>query len=178
MRTACRLVALLLGLAIAAGAGLAAVELVAGWTGASEVLMARDLWDQTLGDLSWTTVWLVWACVAAIAAGLLLLVLVLFPRRPLALPLRSDSPGRESAIDRRGLQERLRAAAEADADVASAVARVRRKAKVRAHMALAADEGRVRDRLRSTLRSDVDQVGLQRKLGLKVDVRRAKDGRT
>ncbi|MDP8977794.1 MAG: hypothetical protein M3N17_04325, partial [Actinomycetota bacterium] len=102
MRTACRLVALLVGVAIAVGAGLAAVELVAGWTGRSEVLMARDLWDQTLSGLSWTTVWLVWTCLAAIVLGALLLVLVLFPRRPLALPLRSDSQAREASIDRRG----------------------------------------------------------------------------
>ncbi|CAN5150326.1 hypothetical protein BH20ACT9_BH20ACT9_16360 [soil metagenome] len=177
MRTACRLAALLLGMAIAAGAGLAAAELVAGWTGGSELLMARDLWDQTLSGLSWTTTWLVWACVAAIAAGVLLLVLVLVPRRPLVLPLQSDSQAREASIDRRGLQERLRAAVSADGDVASAVVRVRRKAKVRARVWPRADEGQVRDRLRSTLQSDLDRVGLRRKLALKLNVERAKDGR-
>lgn len=140
--------------------------------------MARDLWDQTLSGLSWTTVWLVWACLAAIVLGVLLLVLVLFPRRPLALPLRSDSQAREASIDRRGLQERLRATAAADGDVASAAVGVRRRAKVRAQVAPAADQGGVRDRLRSTLRSDLDQIGLRRNPKIKVDVRRAKDGRT
>ena len=176
MRTACRLAALLLGLAIAAGAGLAAAELVAGWIGGSELLMARDVWDQTLSGLSWTTTWLVWACVGAIAAGVLLLVLVLVPRRPLVLPLQSDSRAREASIDRRGLQERLRAAVAADGDVASAVVRVRRKVKVRARVASRADEGQVRHRLRSAVQSDLDRVGLRRKPGLKLKVERAKDG--
>lgn len=176
MRTACRLAALLLGLGIAAGAGLAAAELVAGWAGGSELLMARDLWDRTLSGLSWTTTWLIWACLAAIAVGVLLLALVLVPRRPLALPLQSDSRAREASIDRRGLQERLRAAVAADGDVTSTVVRVRRKVKVRARVASRADEGQVRDRLRSTVQSDLDRLGLRRKPGVKLDVERAKDG--
>lgn len=133
MRSLNRLLALVLGLAVAAAAAVTGVEVGLLVSGRPSWVVPRSRWDDLVSDLGWDDRGLVIAAVVVLVAGLLLLVAQLVPRRPSRLQVRSDRPDREVWISRRGLEGQLRRAAEREPPVQEARVRLsRRRVKVTA----------------------------------------------
>ncbi len=176
MRLVNRVLALLLGLALAAGGVIVLVEAALRPLGRAPWLVPRTSWDQQLRSAGWDEPWLVAGLVIALCAGLLLLAAALWPRRPDVLALRESAPDRTAALDRRGLQRHLRQVATGDDEVVGATIRVRRRrVKVRADVPPDVDAGSVRTRLRERLTSAIDRLELQSSYRTSVDTRRVKE---
>jgi Family of unknown function (DUF6286) len=176
MRAFNRVLGLLLGLALAAAGAIAVVEIVLGLTGQPPWLIARSDWDTGLSRLVWTSPTLITVLVGLTLVGLILLVLQLVPRAPVALPLRPTGANRSAEIDRRGLQERLRQVASADPDVLGARVRARRRrVKVAVNVPPDADAADVRNRLRGDLDESLGELGLAVPYRSVVAVRRARE---
>lgn len=171
MRTLNRLLALVAGLALAAAAFVAIVEMVGALTGSGDVLVPRQQWATALRQLQWDDPVLIAVAIATIVVGLALLTVALFPSRPEQLPLRGHDDAAAS-IDRRGLQERLRRAVVRDEDVMSASVGIRRRAKVRATVPPDADRQACRRRVRTAVETAANDVGLARPLRVHVNVTR------
>lgn len=174
MRIVNRLLAFVVGLALAAAAVIAIVEIVVALSGRPPVLVARNRVASELGRLQWDDPRVVAVAVGMIVVGLLLLLVQLIPRRPIQLPLQGQ-PGRSAAIDRRGLQERLRHVALRDRDVVAAAVRVRRRAKLRVSVPGDADRRDARRRVHERVTDAVGQLGLRRPLKVKVAVVEARE---
>jgi hypothetical protein len=176
MRAFNRVLGLLLGLALAAAGVIAAAELVLGLTGQPPWLIARSDWDTGLSRLVWTSPTLIAVLIGLTLVGLILLVLQLLPRVPVALPLQPTGANRSAEIDRRGLQERLRQVAIADPDVLGARVRARRRrVKVAVNVPPDVDGGEVRNRLRSELDDSLGELGLAVRYRPVVALRRARE---
>lgn len=174
MRLTNRLLALLLGLALGGAGGLAVAELVAGLTGRAPLLVPRGTWHQRLSALEWSDPALTGAAAGLVVLGLVLLLAQVVPRRPLELPLQ-PAEDQEASIDRRGLQEVLRRVAIADPDVIGATVRVRRRAKVRVQLPPKGERRAARDRLQQSLAAAVGELGLSKRLAVKVDARQGRE---
>jgi hypothetical protein len=175
MRTANRLLSFLVGIAVAGAGALAVAEIVASLLGRSLLLVPWDQWDAPLRELAWDDPVVSFVSAGLITAGVLLLIVQLTPRRPLALPLRTDPDNAQASIDRRGLGERLRRAAVADPDVLSAKVRIRRKAKVTAQVPPDTNKRETRARVRESVRGAIAELGLHKRLRSKVKLATAKE---
>lgn len=174
MRTVNRLLALVVALALAAAGAIAVVEITAGLLGRPPVLVRRTDLATELAQLRWDDPRVVAAAAAMVLVGLLLLAVELIPRRPAQLPLQ-DRPGRSAAIDRRGLQERLRHVALGDRDVVAATVRVRRRARLRVSVPGGTDRRDARARVRERVTAAIGQLGLRRRLPVTVAVVTARE---
>lgn len=175
MRLVNRLLALVFGIALVV-VGLAAVgEALLAYLDREPVVPHAE-WAGALEGRGWAdpTVMLVLAITAAV--GVLLVALQFLPQRPAALTLTDERDDRRTRVDRRGLQNRFRRVAEADQDVISADARVRRR-RVKVTLSAPPDaEGKtVRARVRQALRTDVEALGMHRNLRPAVRVRQSRE---
>lgn len=173
MRTINRLLAFVVGLTLAAAAAVAVAEMVAVLTDNDSLVVPRQRWAAAIAELSWDDSVLIGVAVVLVVVGLGLLVVEFIPTRPDQLALRSTT-GATAAIDRRGLQERLRRVALRDDDVHAAKVGIRRRAKVRAFVLADADRRTCRQRIGAALRDAIDEIELARPLRVRVDVARVR----
>lgn len=172
MRPLDRLLALVLGLALAAAGIVAVVEISLLLADGDPWLVNRSAWDTELRELSWDDGAVTLGLAIALAAAALVLVVQLVPRNPARLAVREGRDDREVWISRRGLQDRLRQRAESDPDVVrSSVKVTRRRARVDAHLPSHAARREARQRLSGELRRSLEEVGLERTPKLRVQVR-------
>ncbi len=170
-----RLLALLLGLAVAAVGVVAAVEVMLVLLGRPQWLLPRSQWHRSLGAAEWADTAVVSTCAILLLVGFVLLLLQLQPRRPATLPLRSDAPQRTYTLDRRGLQEHLRQQAVADGDVLGARVRAyKRKAKVVASAPPDSDRSVLRARLQERLGTAIERLELDGSYRPSVSVEQAR----
>lgn len=175
MRALDRLLALVLGLALAVAAVIAVVEISLLLAGTGSWLIDRTSWDDELSALRWDDSSVTVGLGVALGVALLVLVLQLIPRRPARLAVRETRDDRDVSISRKGLQVRLRNTAEADPDVVRSTATVtRRRAHIDAHLPAQAPRKEVRQRLGDSLRSDLDGLGLGRTPRVRLQLHQAK----
>lgn len=174
MRVTNRVLSFVFGTVLAGAAGLAAAEMVAGFFNAGPLLVPVDDWGARAQAAAWGDVAVIVTCVGMVLVGLLILAAVITPRRPVQLAMR-DHDDHKASIDRRGLEHRLRSVALRDGDVVAAKVHIRRRVKVHAQVPPDTDERQVRQRLRQSVRTAVDELDLQRRLGSKVKVGEAKE---
>lgn len=169
MRPVNRILALLLGLALAAGAVIVAVEASLLLAERPPWIVPRGDWNQDLLDLRWDDDVITVVCIIALVAGLLLLLAQVWPRRARRLPVRTTRPGRTAWILRRGLESHLARIAGQDAEVEGSRVRVsRRRARVRATYPTTAEPDRVGSRVREVVTGRLGQLELDRPLRVKV----------
>lgn len=106
MRQLDRLVALVLGVVIAAVAILTGIEVVALAAGQPPLVIPRHTWDQQLHNLGWGADGVAVTGVALAGLGVLLVVLQIVVRMPVRLSIRSR-PGERAFVSRKGLARRL-----------------------------------------------------------------------
>lgn len=170
-----RLLAFVVGVALAGAAALAVAEIVVALLGFAPLVIPRSNWHQTMGSLRWDEGVLIAVAVGMVVVGIALVLAQLVPRRPRELSLAATDSAREAHIDRRGLQHRLRSVATEDPDVVDARVRIRRKAKVRADVLARSDRGDAKRRLGDALSGQLASVGLQRPPRVAVQLRRGKE---
>ncbi len=175
MRSFSRLIACLLGLALAAFGVIVAVE---AWLLASDRgswLVPRSRWDTNVRDLQWDDTSVTVTCALLTAAGIGLLLLQLLPRVPIRLRVRDTPDGREVWISRRGLEGQLARLADRDPEVLAPNVRVtKRKAKVKAAFPTHAQPAEVGARLRTMAAQRLDRADLERPLKVNVRLRPAR----
>lgn len=169
-----RLLGLALGLALLGAGLLAAVETVLAFLQRPPWLVRYDEWTPALAELTWDDRTLIVIAASTVLAGILLLLLQLWPGRPSALPIVEQRPNRLAALDGRGLQELLRRSAVEDGDVLDADVRVRRRAaRVSGRVAQDAQPRAVQSRTRERVQARVNELGLQRPLKVKARMKRS-----
>ncbi len=168
-----RLLALVFGLALAAAAGVAIIEMVTALTGNAGIV-PREQWASALAELRWDDPTLVGVAIGLVLIGLALLSGELTPARPGQFALQGATDAAAS-IDRRGLQERLRHVALRDADVVAADVRIRRRAKVRASVPPDTDRRACRQRVLDATTSAIDELGLIRPPTVRAEIVRARE---
>lgn len=157
-----RLLAFILGLALAVASAVALVETIVALTGADAVVIPREQWIRTVSQLRWDDPAVVGVGVVLLLTGLLLLATALVPPRPQELALRGAQDSATS-IDRRGLQDRLRDAALRDPDVTDASVRIRRAITVKAMVSRGTDRRACRDRVQRSIATSIDDLDLQQR---------------
>jgi uncharacterized protein DUF6286 len=173
MRLLNRPLAFILAAALIAASVVIIAEVIGFAAHRSPLLVHWTTWYHWAKNTRWDALVVrVWSAVL-IAAGLLILILELKPRRVTRLPLRSGDEATDAAVTRRGLAGMLRAAATGVDGVSSATVKVRRRrasvtaaSAARGRAAATALTGPVTQALRSRL----DSLGLRRPPRLKVHV--------
>lgn len=174
MRVLNRVLAALLGLALAAVGTIVAVETGLLLSGRSPWIVPRRRWDRNLAEQEWDHDTLVLVLAIVLTAGVVLFVAQLVPRRPRRLAVRADHDARELSVSRRGLEGQLARLAERDQDVLGAKVRVnRRRARLRAVFADASEEFEVGVRIRERARSQLEHLDLVHPLDVRVRLRPA-----
>lgn len=173
MRLLNRPLAFILAAALIAASVVIIAEVIGFAAHRSPLLVHWTTWYHWAKNTRWDALVVrVWSAVL-IAAGLLILILELKPRRVTRLPLRSGDEATDAAITRRGLAGMLRAAATGIDGVSSATVKVRRR---RASVtAASAARGRatattLTGPVTQALRSRLDSLGLRHPPRLKVHV--------
>ncbi|MGH8932402.1 MAG: DUF6286 domain-containing protein, partial [Egibacteraceae bacterium] len=158
-----RLLGLVLGLALLAGGVIVTGEAALGLLRRGAWLIDRTALNRELAGLTWADPRVLPIAAGLVAAGLVLLLIELKPRRPAALPLRWSTEHCRAIVDRRGVEELLSATALADSDVSAARARVgRHRGRVKTRTVPGALDGR--DRIHESLTRELDRLGLNLKL--------------
>ncbi|MCI3948350.1 MAG: hypothetical protein K0R11_284 [Acidimicrobiales bacterium] len=171
MRTVTRLVSALLALALLVGGLLAALEIAAAGLGREDHLVVpwRD-WRQDLLDTPWEDFTVRVVLAALLAAGVLLLFLLLARRRPTAVPLADRVAGSAADLDRSGLERFLAARVSRVDGVGGANVKVRGgKARVTA-VTPARDTAPVESSLRGAADAALGELGLASSLPVRVSV--------
>lgn len=170
-----RLLALLLGLFLLGVGVLASVESVLVGMDRPGWFLQRRAWDELLRGLTWEHRGLMLSAAFVLLVGIALLAVQLWPGTPSRLRLAKATPDRRATIDGRGLKEVLRRRAVEDEDVFVATVRLRRRrARVTVSAPPDAKGAEVRARVREKLRKRIDDLQLEKRLRVKVAVRRAK----
>ena len=171
MRTVTRLVSALLALALLVGGLLAALEIAAAGLGREDHLVVpwRD-WRQDLLDTPWEDYVVRVVLAGLLAAGLLLLFLLLARRRPTAVRLVDRADGATADLDRGGLERHLAACMDRVEGVSTVGVRVRGgKARISA-VTPARDTAPVESSLRGAADRALGQLGLATSLPVRVSV--------
>ncbi len=175
MRTASRLLAFLLGLAVVAIGALVAIESSLLATSHDSWLVPRGKWNAELLRLHWDDTSVTVACVLLALLGTGLLLLQVLPRPPVRLKVEGTPHGREVWISRRGLEGQLARLADQDPDVLAPTVRLtKRTAKVRAGFPTHAKPNEVGARLRAMADGRLAQAELERPLKVNVRMRPAR----
>lgn len=175
MRTATRLLALVLGLVLAAGAVFVAVEAVLLYRGQDALLVPRTQWNRSLGSLQWGDGGLRTVAIVLVAVGAVLVLMQLVPRRVLRLPVRSAAD-RPTWISKRSVRRLLVDTAEADGDVIEASAKLgRRRGVVAATTARSINDDELRRRLADAEQGSLETIELVRQVRTTVRIGTAKD---
>jgi hypothetical protein len=170
MRGLSRLVALVLGLAVAAAAVLAGIETVLLVAGQPSLVVPRSTWAHHLAVLTWNDTLLDIAAAGVAVVGFFLILMALLPRRPVRILVGLPAPG-TTWVSRSGLCRRVAHDVADVPEVDTAVARIHgRRVAVSARLApgVSASEGRelVRDAATPLLGLLAPEVPLR--LGVKV----------
>ncbi len=174
MRALDRLLALLVGLSLAATGALVSWEAVLLGRGDPPALIPRADWDRSLRDLMWDASGLRVAATVALVAGAILVALQVLPRAPRHLEAESTVT-RQVWISRASVERWLRHAVLTDPDVVAARTRLsRRWVRVRAELLDSADEQRVEDRLANAVATAGDQLGLSSLPRVRLNLRHGK----
>ncbi|MGI8938172.1 MAG: DUF6286 domain-containing protein [Iamia sp.] len=175
MRALDRLLALLGGLALAGLGALVAIEAGLRAADRDALVIPRRRWDRSLSDLEWTSSTLELVAIITIAAGAILLLLQVAPRRPRRLALESID-GRAAWITPAGVRRVVeRAVLDAHDDVADARAQVqRRRVRVKATVVASADDG-APSRIGPTVAAALDALEVERNLRVRVRIDRNQD---
>lgn len=171
MRIVTRLVSALLALALLVGGLLTALEIAAAGLGREDHLVVpwRD-WRQELLDTPWEDFVVRLVLAAMLAAGLLLLFLLLAPRRPTAVRLADRTDGAAAELDRSGLERHLGACMQRVEGVGGVGVRVRRgRARISA-VTPARDTAPVESSLRGAADRALGELGLASSLPVRVSV--------
>jgi hypothetical protein len=166
-----RLVAFVLGAAIAAAAILFVIEAVAYRLGAAPVLVdwrGAAKWAQ---HTTWSAppVRLTFAILAG--AGLVLLLAQLTPGRPGRLPVVADDPSTDAAITRRGVANAVRdGVTEIDGVVGASVAVNRRRIRVLAQSVITEPNVDVRGLVAQAAQNRLDGLRLRHRPGVSVRI--------
>jgi hypothetical protein len=106
VRGVARLVALLLGLALAAAAVVAAIESVLLVAGQPSLVVPRTAWAHDLSRLGWDDTLLDVVAAGLVAVGVVILLVGLVPRRPSRILVGLPAPG-TTWVSRKGLCRRV-----------------------------------------------------------------------
>lgn len=175
MRTAARLLALALGLALAAGAVFVALEAVLLYRGQDALLVPRTRWNRSLASLQWSDGGLRTVAIVLLAVGALLVLMQLVPRRVLRLRVRSAAD-RPTWVSKRSVRRLLVHTAEVDGDVIEASAKLhRRRGVVAATTARSIDDDDLRRRLAGAVQGSLETIDLDRLVRTTVQIGTAKD---
>lgn len=170
-----RLLVLLLGLVLLGVGVLATVESVLVGMDRPGWFLQRHAWDELLRGLTWEHRGLMLSAAVVLLVGIALLAVQLWPGTPSQLRLANATPDRRATIDGRGMKEVLRRRAMEDEDVLVATVRLRRRrARVTVSAPSDANGAEVRARVHEKLRKCIDDLQLEKRLRVKVAVRRAK----
>lgn len=171
MRPLNRVISLVLGGIITGAAVLTGIETVLLAAGQPAAVVPRARWATYLGHASWTSTWIEIPAIVLLAAGAVIGLAQLVPRRPVRLAARS-TPTRQVWLSRRGLARRIaadvgRLSAVDDARVK--IGRHRVRARVTATTGSSARE--VRAHVERAVRTTVDQLGVTARLRTRTKVR-------
>ncbi len=168
MRRLDRLIALVLGLGLAAGSILVGIETMAWALGDGPVVVARHRWDAALRAGQWTSSDVVITSGLLAGVGLVLVALQVVRRLPVRLALRSR-PGQRAWVSRQGLARRLSADVARLDMVTRTKVRIGRR-KVRTQVALSAGTERSAgiDAVRRSASDALGHLGVVRDLTVKV----------
>lgn len=170
-----RLLALVLGLALAVAGVIAIIE-VSLLLGAHQPwLVDRTAWHESLEQLRWSDRPMTLGLTIALACGLALAFLQLVPRQPARLALDDAAEDRSTSVSRRGLQDRLREVVSGDPEVVEARVKVSRsRAAVRASVHRSTEPADVRRRLSESLYGSLDELALSHRLRVQVQLDESK----
>lgn len=161
MRPVNRLLAFVFGLALAAAAVIAAVEVALLQAGRDAWLVPRTSWHDQLRRLQWDDAGLVVTSIGLLVVGIVLLLLQLVPRLPRRLPIRAEQATREVSVSRRALEGHLTRVTQRERDVVTPKVRIRKRdVAVRAGFATTADPGEIAQRVRSDLGGELERFEL------------------
>lgn len=151
MRTFNRLLAALLGLALAVTGLLICLEIGTALVGRSPSLVPYDRWMESAGLFSWSASETMWVSSGILAAGLTLLAIQLAPRRPRNLNTSFAIPKIEVVVDRVSLEQSLSRAALGVEGVVEATSRANKR-RIRTTIDVAGGEnGEVSEQVRRVL---------------------------
>lgn len=175
MKIANRLMAAVLGLLLAILGGIVLLEAALALLDRSPLLVSRTSISSAFRELSWSDPSILITAIGLLIAGVLLLVLQLWPRWPDELTVTATEQ-RTVLVDRRAVAARLADEAGRDAQVRQSDARVRRHS---AKVAVVADPGTDTDRLGRRVREDTEalvaRLDLKRPLKTKVAISQARE---
>lgn len=169
MRTIDRLLALVLGLAVAAAGVILVAEVVLAVAGQPSWLVDRTALTAVTAS-EYSDPLLVTSSAVAVAVGLLLVILQMVPRRPRRLELANEQT--PMTVDRTGLQDLLRQTVESDPRVQDSSVRIRRRAHVRARVAEDVDPQQAQADLERQATVALEALRLQQPLRTKMTVTR------
>lgn len=173
MRLLSRLLAVLLGLGLAALGVLLILEVIWAARGLPPLLLPYVPLARDMRAHQWDDLLVLAACALAALLGLLLVVSQLHRRRRLKVRLADTSPGMRAATTRRTVRQTARAAACAVEGVSEARARFRRRrVRVRVHTLLRKGEEPLAEQVRDRVAERLDRLGLARRPKVVVSVRR------
>lgn len=176
MRLVNRLLALIVSLALIAGAVVVVVDVIAVLTGHRPTAVDWLAAYRWAGHATWDSRQVRLICLLLALVGLVLLGVELKPRRPARLTTHSDNPATDAAYTRRGVTQTVRAAVtDVDGVDDAAVTVRRRRVRVRAKAVARepAPAAALRDSVAQAARSRLDDLQLRRppKLAVRVSAR-------
>lgn len=172
MRTLTRLVAAIIGLALLIGGLALALEVALTAARGSAQLVPYDTWLRWAREHSWDETPVLWTGLGLLLAGLLLLLLTVRRRAPLAMP-GADRQDMSVTFARRPLEQAVGRLAERSASVENVNVRLRkRKAQVQA-ASLGTDLGATSTALSTRLTEGLDRLPLQATPTVDVRLRKA-----
>ena len=166
-----RAVCAVLALVATVAGVLVAAEILAAGVDRGPWLVPYDRWDRWARATSWSDGDVRLASAAMLLAGAAILLVQLVRRRPDALELAAGAGGVGARVDRRGAERWLAERAGEVDGVIAARARIGRKAATVHAGTLERDTGAVARRLQEVLEAHLAQLGLERPLRVKADVR-------
>ena len=172
MRILNRIVSAVLALVLLVGGVLVALEILFGFLGRERPLVLP--WDDWYADAratAWSDPDLRLAFVLMIVAGVLLLLLQAWSRRPVAVAMAGHDGGTSADLDRRGLERWLSARLSKVDGVAGADVKVRKQGAVVDADTAGRETERVRDLLRVEAHNALDELDLASTMPVKVSVR-------
>jgi hypothetical protein len=166
-----RVLAVAAALGLLAGGALVAVEIALAGLGRGPWIIPYDNWYSNARAEQWDSSGARSLFLAVTAAGMVLVILQLLRARPRSVPLEGGIA--QAGLARRSLEQTLVRAAECQAGVATATARVgRRRARIVAGTRGTEDE--MRSRLDEVARARLRDLGIDGRLDVAVRVQRDK----
>lgn len=171
MRLANRVLSAVLALSLLVAGLVVAAEIVLAGLQRDPWLLPHDRWRRWATTTMWSDRSARVLFVALVAAGLALLAVEWWRRRPSSVPMASGSGGVAVELDRRRMErwladrlQRVEGVTQASTEVGARVVRVQAAS-------VSADRGGVEQRIRDAVARHLEELALVRPLRVKVDVR-------